>query len=178
MPVVLGVTGFKGSGKSEIRKYLVRSYGFTVIPMAEPLKSMLKAVGLNDDQLHGHLKEVPAEQLSGVTPRLAMQTLGTEWGRMMIHTDLWVNIWRARAINCKTPVVADDVRFGNELQAVKSLGGKVLRVTREGQGASDHPSELEMADLDVDYTIPNNSKSLLDLHKAVDRALQLLKLKG
>lgn len=175
MPVI-GITGFKGSGKSEVRKYLVRSYGFTVIAMADPLKSMLRAIGLTDEQLNGSEKETPAEQLLGVTPRLTMQTLGTEWGRLMIHKDLWVSLWRTRALDCKTPVCADDVRFANEFEAIRQAGGKLLRVTREGCGATAHPSETEMAELEVDYTIPNNGKSLVELHKAIDRALHVIKV--
>ena len=175
MPVVLGVTGFKGCGKSEVRKYLARSYGFTHLPMAGPLKAMLAAIGLTDEQLNGSTKEVPCAVLCGSTPRHAMRTLGTEWGRMMVANNLWTHLWQQSAISCKTPLVTDDVRFENEFAAVRELGGKVLRVTRLGHQATAHASEAMMAELEPDYGITNNG-SLIDLHRSIDRAVHVLRL--
>lgn len=176
MPFILGVTGFKRSGKSEIRKYLVRTYGFTVIPMAKPLKDMLQVgLGLTDEEVSGSLKEVPCEALGDQTPRHAMQTLGTEWGRMMIHDKLWVSRWKVNALEATSDVVADDVRFQNESDAIRDLGGKILRVTRPGSKATAHPSEQALEDLTVDCSIWN-AGTLADLHRSVDRALRVLKL--
>ena len=42
---------------------------------------MLYQLGLGEAHIEGALKEVPCELLGGKTPRYAMQTLGTEWGR-------------------------------------------------------------------------------------------------
>ena len=33
-----------------------------------------------------------SERWGGKTPRYLMQTLGTEWGRMMVDGDLWVEL--------------------------------------------------------------------------------------
>ncbi len=59
-----------------------------------------------------------------------MQTLGTEWGRTLAP-DLWVNAWCRSIVGLKR-VVADDVRFDNEVAAVRALGGMVFEVRRLG----------------------------------------------
>jgi hypothetical protein len=175
MSLVIGITGYKRSGKGEIENHLARTYSFQSLAMATPLKNMLRSLGLTEEEIHGSLKEQPSPTLLGVTPRLAMQTLGTEWGRMMIHNDLWVEMWKTKAKAITAPVVASDVRFLNEEKAIRSLGGKVLRVVRPGFHGSNHPSETEMDDIDADYTITNNG-TIYDLRKAVDRAFQILGL--
>lgn len=175
--IVLGITGQKGSGKTEVRKYLERTYGFTTVPMADPMKGMLASIGLTQAQLNGDEKEVPCPLLGGATPRHAMQTLGTEWGRMMVCETLWTEIWGRRVSGMKCPVVADDVRFENEFMAVRALGGKILRVARPGLSDGDqHPSETMARSLDADYGISNHGNNLVALHRSVDQALHILKL--
>jgi hypothetical protein len=41
-----------------------------------------------------------------------------------------VNAWKRRVLNQPHPVVADDVRFSNEVDVVRQLGGIVVRVDR------------------------------------------------
>jgi hypothetical protein len=158
---IVGITGFKGTGKTTAAEHLVRTYGFRRVRFAAPLKAMLKAFGLSEAEVDGYLKEEPCALLNGTTPRLAMQTLGTEWGRMMIHPNLWIDSWKREVIKLsqQTPdvsIVCDDCRFANEFDAIRSLGGKVLRITRPGREGGQHPSEADMAELDADYSFVNN----------------------
>jgi hypothetical protein len=74
-----------------------------------------------------------------------MQTLGTEWGRGWIHEDLWVELWRKHVgyhLSIGGKVVVDDSRFPNEAKAVHALGGKLIRIRREGLQTGTHVSEL------------------------------------
>ena len=91
--MIIGLTGLAGSGETTVARHLMGMHGFVRHRMAEPLKSMLKALGLTEQQIDGDLKEVPCELLGGKTPRHAMQTLGTEWGRDLISQNLWVKAW-------------------------------------------------------------------------------------
>jgi hypothetical protein len=59
-----------------------------------------------------------------------MITLGTEWGRDLVHADIWTRLWAARA-ECFPLVVADDVRFPNEV-AGRSLAHPRPRAARSG----------------------------------------------
>lgn len=130
--VVLGLAGRKSSGKSAVCNRLVAEYGAVKSSFADPLKKMLRTIGLSDEQLWGTLKETPDHDiLLGKTPRHAMQTLGTEWGRELISPDLWARLWlRLEAVDRPTFMVIEDVRFDNEVAAIRQLGGIVLGIER------------------------------------------------
>ena len=87
-PGLLGIHGKAGSGKSTAAQVLIDG-GFKRVKFADPLKNMLRAIGLTDQHIEGDLKEVPCDMLLGQTPRHAMQTLGTEWGRGCIGGEFW-----------------------------------------------------------------------------------------
>lgn len=130
--VVLGLAGRKSSGKSAVCNRLVAEYGAVKSSFADPLKKMLRTIGLTDDQLWGALKETPDhDTLLGQTPRHAMQTLGTEWGRKLISPDLWARLWlKLEAVERPTFMVIEDVRFDNEVAAIRQLGGIVIGIER------------------------------------------------
>jgi len=138
--MIIGLAGRAGSGKSTVAAHLA-ARGYRRIRFADPLKDMMRALGLTERHIEGDLKEQPCPLLAGKTPRYAMQTIGTEWGRGIIHPDLWVGAWEARAANDNL-VVAEDVRFPNEEAAIRRLGGWVIGVERPGREVgSGHPSE-------------------------------------
>ena len=80
---------------------------------AEPIKRMLACIGLSHEDLHGDRKEEPNDMLEGKTPRYAMQTLGTEWGRDFISPNIWVNVVKHDILKyeIKDDIVIDDCRF-------------------------------------------------------------------
>ncbi|WP_209088016.1 deoxynucleotide monophosphate kinase [Agrobacterium tumefaciens] len=126
LPPVIALTGLAGSGKSTASKYLVETHGYQLVKFAGPLKDMLRAIGLGEGHIEGAHKETDLAMLSGHTPRHAMQTLGTEWGRKCMGDDFWVNLWRSRADGVLAfggRVVVDDCRFQNEADEVRKLGG-------------------------------------------------------
>ena len=98
MKNLIALTGLAGSGKTTAADYLVKAHGFACISFAGPIKSMLRTLGLTalediEEVFEGEGKEKPNRLLCGKSPRFAMQTLGTEWGRDLIGPDLWVNAW-------------------------------------------------------------------------------------
>lgn len=167
--MIVGFCGLIGSGKTTAAKRL-EHHGFTRVRFAGPLKDMMRALGLSDDEIEGNLKETPCDVLGGRTPRQAMQTLGTEWGRDLIHPDLWVNAWRKRAQQQRR-VVADDVRFPNEAIAILDLGGMLVRITRSGLARAAHASEQQ--DLLFAQTIINDG-DVAALEANVDAVLARL----
>lgn len=141
---IVAFTGLAGAGKTTAAKHLVACHGFRRVRFAEALKAMLSALGLTEAQIDGSEKETPCELLGGKTPRWAMQTIGTEWGRRLIADDLWIRAWQAAVarVPAGVPVVVDDCRFPNEAEAVKAAGGYIVRIERTGAGtASVHESE-------------------------------------
>lgn len=156
---IIGICGYKGSGKTTAAQALIE-IGFTRVRFAETLKNMLKCLGLTDAELDGDLKEVPCVALNGVTPRRAMQTLGTEWGRNLICNDLWIADWERRVDDVAVHsghIVVDDMRFPNEVEAIRGMGGKIIMVSRTGiVGGGSHDSE-DLSHIKADYTIYNTS---------------------
>lgn len=162
----VGFCGAAGAGKSTAADRLVKHWRFNRVRFAGPLKAMMLALGLSAEQVDGALKEVPTPLLCGRTPRQAMQWLGTEWGRDLIGGSLWIEAWRAsveRVGGFHVPgegwrrlIVADDVRFANEAQAIRDRGGIVVRLDRDGAGSTsggDHASERP--DFEPDRIIRN-----------------------
>lgn len=166
---VVALCGLAGSGKSTAADHLVERFGYTRVKFADPIKDMLRAIGLDDRHIEGDLKEVPSDLLMKRTPRYAMQRLGTEWGRGLIGPDFWVNVWKQRVqkyIDLGTTVVVDDCRFPNELRAIKELGGISLMLHRPGLVPIEkHISEQYI--LETDYEITND-RSIEELKAAIE----------
>jgi Deoxynucleotide monophosphate kinase len=161
---LIGICGKKGSGKDTAGAALVEQ-GYQQIAFAGALKAMTSCLFryLNLDpittvkMIYGDLKEMPVPELGGRSTRYAMQTLGTEWGRLCIDKDLWINIAIQRAQQFRKAVITD-VRFPNEAKAIQNAGGIVVRIYRNGCTVDDyHPSEIELDNVDADYTIYNDS---------------------
>lgn len=131
--VAVGICGFAGSGKSTVAQMLVEEFGFAVRGTGKPLKDMLLAFGLTQAEVDGVGKELPCARLLGRTPRHAQITLGTQWGRQLIHPDLWAEAW-LRAIPPGARVLNDSMRFPNEERVIRQLGGLVVRIERPGVG--------------------------------------------
>lgn len=163
---LIGLIGRKGSGKDTAAEAL-EALGFQNVKFAGALKEMLGVFlayqGADADTIRrmidGDLKEVETPLFGGKTPRHAMQTLGTEWGRKLIHPDIWLRASMAKAILGDS--VITDVRFPNEAEAVTKAGGAVVRIIAEGRTVfeggvgEDHPSEVLMDELPADAEIIN-----------------------
>lgn len=173
---IIGLAGPKGSGKTTLANLLVAQYNFYPTSFATPIKAMINALiqyqnGYNPIELAHLDKESSTSRLGGRSPRWAMQTLGTEWGRNLIHPDIWIFAWRSHVKNLPR-ICVDDVRFPNEIETIKSLGGKVIRVARESaqHSADPHVSEAELPASLFDFTIYNveaePKKMLRDLERA------------
>jgi hypothetical protein len=166
-PNLVAFVGPAGVGKSTAGAAL-HALGFVRHRFAEPIKAMLRALGLTVEQVDGSLKETPCRLLGGETPRYAMQTLGTEWGRHTISQTLWVDAWAATLP--ESPVYVDDCRFPNEVELIKSMGGIVIRIASPGwTHASDHASEAH--ELPSDIVIESERGDIRGMQRAVLRAV-------
>jgi hypothetical protein len=133
------------------------------------------------------------------TYREFLQVLGTDALRNIVHENIWVN---ALMVDYKTIIpindehfehvstghytlkhdvalphwIITDMRFPNEMDAVKARGGITIRVNRDnGTRAIDlnpHPSETALDNHEFDFVIDNND-SISDL---IDKVKEILTL--
>lgn len=159
------------SGKSTVASILTE-HGFRVLPFAAPLKRMIGTFlfqlgyGPEDiDELLTTHKEVKLDAINCSTRHL-LQTLGTEWGRTCVHPEVWLQCWQViamRYLQSSTPVVVDDVRFQNEADLIRSLGGQLWYIERPGtQLKTEHASEGSLNTYPFDRFLHNDG-SLSDL---------------
>jgi len=167
--MIIAFTGPKGCGKSSASKYLIKK-GFVRHYFAKPLKEMIKCLGLTEEHVNGStdFKEAPCKELCGKSPRWGMQSLGTEWGRELIHPNLWANAW-ANTMP-KAHVTCDDLRFPNELKLLREKGGIIINIVRENCNY-DKSHESEAHELPYDYQI-TNSGSMEDMHDQLEKILR------
>jgi len=145
--MLIGITGFAGSGKGTVSDVLVEEYDFTKLSFADSLKDATSAIfGWPRHLLEGDTDESRkfrecrdewwSERLGyDLTPRLALQLVGTESGRFVFHDDLWIHTV-ARRMKYKMEwefednFVIPDVRFPNEIKFIRDNGGFIVRVKR------------------------------------------------
>jgi hypothetical protein len=161
--MIIGFTGLKGSGKDTAASVFIDA-GFVNVKMADGLKAMLRALlayrGADEEtierMLEGDLKETPSRLLGGRTPRYAMQTLGTEWGRNLMSDTIWVDATGDRC-DQEEKVVITDVRFPNEVDFVTERDGHVYRVDRGAAPVDMHESEALIMGLPVAMVLKNDA---------------------
>lgn len=174
--VIVGLRGDAGCGKDTVASILVERHGFRLVKFADGLRACLLAL----DPIVDASGFSPPVRLSAavaerewdgakaryVEVRELLQRMGTEVGRNVIDPDLWVNL-AVRDIERGGDVVVSDVRFPNEVQAIRNRGGVVALVRRPGtrdpsQAWRQHVSESALAG-DVPDAVLQNDGTLDEL---------------
>jgi hypothetical protein len=183
--MIIGVIGNKRHGKDTIGNYLVSNYGFVRYAFADCMKEMVKIMFLWDERyVNGDLKEV-VDFRWGISPRQALQLIGTEFGQIglcnhvpsfkeITGRKVWVKRFKLwyNSIDKKPNVVITDVRFPHELEVLKELNAKTIKVIRPDLISKDlHESEKYVNMLKVDYEIVNN-KTIPDLHNKIKEIMK------
>lgn len=103
--------------------------------------------------------------------RTLMQYYGTEVMRNHIGKEVWVNSTINKAIQHRDYygfAVIADVRFVNEWQAVRNVGGKIIHVVRGRlEDKVEHSSEY-IASSSTDYEIENNGNLMGLFYKVLE----------
>lgn len=173
-PKLIGLTAPARAGKDTVGGILAKNYGAQLVAFANPLREGLRTMipGLTDEHFFGSLKEVEIPWL-GKSPRQMMQTLGTEWGRNSVNQDLWLLIAKKtiqRHMNNYYHVAVTDVRFENEAEMIRDMGGQVWHIRRgSAPRVSAHLSEAGVRVQASDVVIDNNG-SLEQLEESVRNA--------
>lgn len=151
--IIIGLCGKAGSGKSTFAKRLQENYsqltdntkGLWIIPFAESLKKLALHIGWD-----GQKDE---------RGRRILQILGTDICRNLIDKNYWIEKWDKEvnfaAANGAKIIVADDVRFENEVEHIYKIDGNIYKVV--GRSYKDTPTHESEKDLNVVECIENDS---------------------
>lgn len=111
-----------------------------------------------------------------LNPRIALQTLGTEWGRRL-YSEVWVDA-AFRRIQGQGNYVITDCRFRNEVQRSAASGAFTVKLTRGLDHSSDtHQSEAEFRTIPnsfFSYVLDNAALSLAELPEAVAKMMEFM----
>lgn len=169
---LIGLTGQAGCEKDTVAQFLRDVMAFRPISLAEPIRRGIVAMFAipYENLVDRELKEQPLKQLCGKTPRQAMQTLGTEWGRNHMCLDVWLKVAQrdidfqrclAEAWNMHiSGVVISDISFPGEARWLKDQGGVLWRINRPDNpyatNSGRHESEIPIDESYIDKTIAND----------------------
>lgn len=177
--MLIGLTGYAGAGKDTAGAYLVERHGFTRIAFADKVRELAYAANPELPEFCWPLRTVvdrygwerAKREIPGV--REILQDLGMAH-RHVFGADFWVDqalpridVRGLQRLPVRT--VVTDVRFDNEAERIRALGGVVVHVWRWGVGPFNvHESErLPRADASL-----GNVGTLHQLHTCIDNLVK------
>ena len=197
--IIFPISGQKRAGKDTISDYIKGQVMASRVSFADPVRDVCRAYfGWTEEWLLGKHKE-DVDPYWGISPRQAMQYLGTEVGRVGIAENypefksvtgdsIWIKSAKKniRVKSSKEYIsnygkirafIIPDMRFLNEYDAMKEMeneGYKVITigVRRDGLPSDSHASETEIRYCveKCDFIIDNN-KEISDLEDSVDEII-------
>lgn len=166
MRILIGITGHMGSGKSTAAAHIVEKYGFVLM------------------QLSGKMREIGRELELEIT-RDYLQGIGKLFREF--DDDVWVKYLAKKIQESSASIVVDDIRRRNEVDYLKPLGFKLIRIESSSSNRrarietrakkkisdqdwkrwSDHLTEIQVSQLPVDYILKNDG-TLKELTNQID----------
>lgn len=181
---LIGLVGAKRAGKDAFAEALVRSHGYRRLAFADRLKAVALAADpyvVRDGETMRLRVAVSVFGWEGAKEipdvRRFLQRLGVGV-RDHVGSSAWVEpvLWDAHVSRLGgygslgewvpgTPVVVTDVRFPNEVDAIRNAGGVIVKIVRPGLTADDaHVSEsLAWSPSLIPWATVSNEGTLEDL---------------
>lgn len=165
-PLIIGICGLKQSGKNTVASILHSMISLKEYPhvftqgFADALKSEVAAI------LGTTVKHLEANKKSPLVRHL-FQWYGTEYARRERGEDCWVKVMdelvtRHNVKSTNYCLLIPDLRFLNEAAWIRSKGGLILKVERQGQvaGTDQHQSETELVRIKPDFYVSNDGQTI------------------
>lgn len=199
---IIGLVGRAGAGKDTVANILQDAYGHVPVAFADALREEIsEAFGVDHSLwVDRFTKEQPTPALSIArckdsrfirrmialaedpysprSPRQIMRWWGTEFRRDCDSNTYWHDRLHERIEgHLRTgarKIAVTDVRFLNEAEFIRTMGGSIWRIRRDSADAvhADHQSESEQERIEADRSI-NNNRSLGNLVENVLNAYGL-----
>ncbi|MHA1443387.1 MAG: AAA family ATPase [Candidatus Hodarchaeales archaeon] len=163
MRVLLGITGHMGSGKSFAADYIAQRHHYSKFRISGKMREIAKELQI----------DATRDFLQGI-------------GKFMrdFDDDVWVRYVSTQIQSSESPIVIDDIRRANEISYLKRMGFKFIRLESDSsirkkriekkgdfiisdsdwKKWSQHLTEIQVSELEVDTVIENNGteKELLN----------------
>lgn len=185
---IIGITGHAKSGKDTFFEKLAHNSDSVIVKLnfADPLKKICEIMGFSKEQLNDQSLKEQTDQFWGITPRKAMQTIGTEMFRKYFGPDVWTRIIERKIEMLKKEyeykhgddqqndeiIIIGDVRFQNETSFIERIGGFLIKIERPDLDLSlpiyQHESENCIDKLTFDpkrFIVIKNDGTIDDLEK-------------
>ncbi len=161
---LVALHGFARAGKDTAARGLIEADGFTRVAFADAIREALYQANPYVPSLLGvtHLRDLVDEYgweqaKADAEVRRLLQEVGQAM-RDVAGEDVWLRAALKRAREVDGPVVFTDTRYPNEAQAVRALGGIVLRIDRPGVGpVNGHVSDQGLPLHLIDAVVPNTA---------------------
>lgn len=174
--MLIGLSGFKESGKDSTALVLTEELGFYRVALADPVRDVAIAIdpyvpwqGLVE-RLSRIVNEIGWDCAKREIPevRRLLQAIGTEAGRNLLDEDLWINkaeeIHNSQFANLhhwqfknESLIVITDVRLDNECKWILRHNGEIWWIDRLGLEISDmHITEAGIPKKYASRTILNH----------------------
>ena len=183
--MIIGISGKAGSGKDTAAKMLEVLYAnpdisyedfankryknfadIQIVHFADSLKETAQVLfRIGEWETNTQEGKKITINWIGKTVRELLQGIG-QGLRDAIDPNLWVKILFANTEGWSNYIIAD-VRYPNEVYAIKKRNGVLIRIDRKGAGAGNHSSETALDNYkEWDVHIENNG-SIEDLFEAM-----------
>lgn len=200
--MIYGLAGMAGAGKNTVGAMIQQIKNIPSLAFANPLKDAIAAIfgwprhllegDSNESRIWRDMRDDYWSECLGreITPRIAMQLVGTDVLRNVLSDKLWIYSME-KQLRMLGSAVVTDCRFPNEFACVAKYNGVTIRVCKtaedpewlgiaalavEGHKPSQdrmselgfHPSEYSWATWNFDHVIVNDG----DFHQL------MVKVKG
>lgn len=160
---IIGIHGREESGKDTVAGVLYHAHSAARVAFANPVKEMLMVLlqpyGITRSTLdQREVKERVIPDL-GKSPRELMRSLGTEWGRKLVHVDIWCKHLEDKIQyygRFTKVLIVTDVRYDNEANVIRRRGGEIWHIER--RLADSRP-------------VQHDSEAGIEIHAGVDSLL-------
>ena len=173
--MIIGISGKAGSGKDTAAKMLEVLYAnpdisyedfankryknfadIQIVHFADSLKETAQVLfRIGEWETNTQEGKKTTINWIGKTVRELLQEVG-QGLRDAVDPNLWIKALFANTEDWSNYIIAD-VRYPNELEAIKERDGVLIRIDRNGAGAGNHSSETALDDYnDWDVHIENN----------------------
>jgi hypothetical protein len=191
--MIVGINGFKRSGKDTAGKYLCETYGFKRLANADLVRTSIAALFGLDTSNSAHQEIIKQLQersqctvqvlvgkkvLAGMDFLTFIQRFATEAVRDVLGQDVWLDaLFRKHHVDMHVEsgarYVVTDARFANELKAIAEVGGYNVRLERLGLESGGHRSE-QLPPESLIHEVIQNDSTIHNLHRKLDALMQTL----